>query len=98
MDEEQIDFCFNGTAFPISQTIMIHIVLGCLCNKIPDIIYDDFISYDDWEEQKVCYNGKIKFLFFLGKIYMISNLTKEFRLKSSKLCMPFITYIRIYIL
>jgi len=31
MDEEQIDFCFNGTVFPISQTIMIHIVLGCLC-------------------------------------------------------------------
>lgn len=31
MDEEQIDFYFNGTAFPINQTIMIHIVLGCLC-------------------------------------------------------------------
>ncbi|KRX01136.1 hypothetical protein PPERSA_08237 [Pseudocohnilembus persalinus] len=52
-------------------------------------IFNDYISYNEWEEDKYKYQGVV---------YDIEQFTKEFRLKKSKIAEDFITFLRVKLL
>ncbi|KAL4489194.1 hypothetical protein ABPG72_006258 [Tetrahymena utriculariae] len=56
--------------------------------NLDELVYIDYVDDDEYD------NG----IMWCGQKRSIEELTKEFRLKKSKLCLDFITYLRVYFL
>lgn len=55
---------------------------------IDEMIYTDYVDDDEYDEG----------IQWKGVLRSIDDLTKEFRLKRTKICLDFITYLRVYFL
>lgn len=57
-------------------------------NKLEELVFNEYVDDDEYEDG----------IEWAGVKHTIDDLTKEFRLKSSKVCLDFITYLRVYFL